>query len=129
MKFHTPLIYTTTYYYAEAKDKGCISSSSVHVVAKIMDCDDIQKDSIPNLFSPNGDGFNDTWDFDTRYHPEAVVQIYNRWGQLVWTSDKGYTKKWDGITRQGQKAPEDGYHYVIIDRGKIIKTGGVVLIR
>ena len=59
--------------------------------------------NIPNLFTPNGDGKNDTWDFfiDQQF-PEAIVEVYNRWGQKVYESSKGYLQKWDGQSMEGK---------------------------
>ncbi len=66
----------------------------------------------PSGFSPNGDGANDTWqlDFLSKY-PDCRVDIYNRWGQLVFSSD-GYAEAWDG-TFEGEDLPVGTYYYVI----------------
>ncbi|HLO91391.1 MAG TPA: gliding motility-associated C-terminal domain-containing protein, partial [Lentimicrobium sp.] len=53
---------------------------------------------VPNAFTPNGDGLNDTFkpiitkpDLISQYH----LSIYNRWGQCFFeTSDP--SKSWDG---------------------------------
>ncbi|WP_159439829.1 T9SS type B sorting domain-containing protein [Pontibacter lucknowensis] len=71
---------------------------------------------IPNGFTPNGDGINDTWVI--RNLPEAFpncrVTIYNRWGSPVFES-RGYGKEWDG-TNNGKRLP-DGTYYAIIEFG------------
>ncbi|HQL70792.1 MAG TPA: gliding motility-associated C-terminal domain-containing protein, partial [Bacteroidales bacterium] len=39
---------------------------------------------IPNAFTPNGDGINDTWIIDhIEMFPSAYIQVYNRWGQAL----------------------------------------------
>ena len=68
---------------------------------------------IPNAISPNGDGKNDIWvlTFIDKYYPEADIEIYNRWGQRLFTSH-GYKISWDG-TYQGAPLPVATYYYVI----------------
>jgi gliding motility-associated-like protein len=78
---------------------------------------------IPNAFTPNGDGVND--DFFTSGIPYNLdvqsfsMQIFNRWGQLVYTGDSE-KKPWDGITSEGQNAPMGTYAYLI----KVVTRGG-----
>lgn len=83
---------------------------------------------IPNVFSPNGDGMNDRWSIDgLKARPQATTEIYNRWGQLVFTGI-GYIA-WDG-TRKGQLLPEGTYYYVIkTTAGEKPYTGWVALLR
>jgi len=50
---------------------------------------------IPNAFTPNGDGINDLWIIENlEIYSGAVLNIYNRWGQLIHTG--GCADKWDG---------------------------------
>jgi len=50
---------------------------------------------IPSAFTPNGDGINDIWIIENlEIYYGAVVNIYNRWGQLIHTG--GCTDKWNG---------------------------------
>ncbi len=67
----------------------------------------------PGGFTPNSDGVNDTWivDFLDSY-PNNNVEIYNRWGELVFRSP-GYTEKWDGNFK-GKPLPVGTYYYIII---------------
>ena len=67
---------------------------------------------IPNVFTPNGDGVNDIWEIvNIDMFPEAEVYVFNRWGQLLFTS-KGYTEPWDGSYR-GHFVPAGTYMYII----------------
>jgi gliding motility-associated-like protein len=67
---------------------------------------------IPNVFSPNGDGINDIWEISgTGWYPDLEVTVFNRWGQTVWRSGRGYPVPWDGRSR-GKMLPVDSYHYV-----------------
>lgn len=85
---------------------GC-GSSSDEVLVKVY-----QKILIPNAFSPNGDGVNDTWIIEPLdLFDESVTQVYNRYGQVVYKSN-GYSKAWNG-THNGKMLPAGNYYYVI----------------
>jgi gliding motility-associated-like protein len=91
---------------------------------------------IPNAFTPNSDGFNDYWVIGSRVagslgeiYPWAVVEVYNRLGQLVFRSPEGYPDPWDGTFR-GHKLPMEAYFYVIfLNNGKPPISGHVTIIR
>lgn len=85
---------------------GCINSSTVDIF--------IYPDVIiPNGFSPNSDGRNDTWIIDNiQQFTECTVEVYNRWGELLFQSPKGYPKPWDGIYH-GKPLPVGTYYYII----------------
>lgn len=70
---------------------------------------------IPNTFSPNGDGINDTWDIlGIQNFPDCHIQIFTRWGQLVYQTT-GYSKekRWNGQSKTGKEVPPGAYFYVI----------------
>ncbi|MRR23517.1 gliding motility-associated C-terminal domain-containing protein, partial [bacterium] len=68
---------------------------------------------IPEAFSPNDDGTNDTWEIDHKeLYPDMEIKIFNRWGQKLWESPRGYPEPWDGRSN-GVRLPIDSYHYVI----------------
>ena len=51
---------------------------------------------IPAVFTPNGDGDNDSWEIlGIRAFPENTVQVFNRWGELVY-SKQNYENEFDG---------------------------------
>lgn len=68
---------------------------------------------IPNTFTPNDDGTNDTWQipFLERY-PTADVEIFDRNGKILFTQKNGYTKEWDALLN-GMKLSEGTYYYRI----------------
>ncbi|MFH1321750.1 MAG: gliding motility-associated C-terminal domain-containing protein, partial [Bacteroidota bacterium] len=67
---------------------------------------------IPTAITPNGNGLNDTWEIgNMEFYPDCLVEIYNRWGLLVFSS-RGYTEEWDG-THDGKTLPIGPYYYVI----------------
>jgi gliding motility-associated-like protein len=86
--------------------------------------------NVPNAFTPNGDGVNDTWIIDQiEIYPNAKVEIFNRWGELIYFASKGYSKPWDG-TYKGRELPIDSYHYVIdLKNGREALIGTITIIR
>jgi gliding motility-associated-like protein len=83
---------------------------------------------IPNAFSPNGDGINDTWQIEyLESYPGTTVDIFNRYGQKVFSS-VGYTKPWDG-KYNGKVLPVGTYYYVINPKnGRSTMSGSVTII-
>ncbi|TAE17279.1 MAG: hypothetical protein EAZ47_01005 [Bacteroidetes bacterium] len=72
----------------------------------------LQRIEIPNSFSPNGDGINDTWLIDgLNSYANATVQVFSRNGSLIFES-RGYPTPWNG-TYNGSKLPAATYYYVI----------------
>ena len=117
----TPLE-TTTYIVTGTDGNGCIDTAIVNVAVATSI---IFSDGI----TPNGDGLNDTWVIDLiDEFPNNVVQVYNRWGQLVFNS-KGYITDWDGL-HNGQPLPIGTYYYLINLGDKMPKyTGPITLMR
>ena len=65
----------------------------------------------PNAFTPNNDGVNDVWLPVALGVTSYELQIFNRWGELVWES-MDPTEPWLGSTTIGSHYLTDGlYHY------------------
>ncbi|MGZ4117716.1 MAG: T9SS type B sorting domain-containing protein [Bacteroidia bacterium] len=84
------------------------------------------------VFTPNGDGTNDTWGINnSEYFPNAWVLVYNRLGQKVF-DHKGLYEPWDGKDLFGVPVPDSSYFYIIYedksDEKSIIK-GTVSIIK
>jgi gliding motility-associated-like protein len=103
---------------------GCKSISDYQIFNNSNDCL-----TIWTSFSPDGDGVNDVWNIGhIELYPENTVQIFNRWGALLFES-KGYSQPWDG-TWQNKELPAETYYYVInLGDGSDILTGTVTIIR
>ena len=87
----------------------------------------IKDNDIPNLFSPNGDGSNDTWTIGgLSAYPEAMVSVFDRWGQKVYSGDSS-SDAWDG-TYDGKNLPTADYYY-ILDLGNGETYNGVVTLK
>jgi gliding motility-associated-like protein len=92
----------------------------------LYDCDSIlsmQTDTVkssvevPNVFSPNGDGLNDLFIFNSAGLSELHCSIYNRWGTKVYeifAPGDG----WDGRSTSGQKCSDGTYYFVYDAKGK-----------
>ncbi|MCE2847216.1 MAG: gliding motility-associated C-terminal domain-containing protein [Sphingobacteriales bacterium] len=66
---------------------------------------------VPNAFTPNGDGMNDTWGVVGEAIEEFSIQVFNRWGQLVYESSNPNVH-WDG-THMGNQVPMGTYVYKV----------------
>ena len=97
-----------TYLFTVTDNGGCtISTEAVALVD-----DDTECINIPNAFTPNQDGVNDTWIIDNiELFPWALIQVFNRWGQLVFEG-KGGGEPWDG-TWNGNIVPTGSYVYTV----------------
>lgn len=105
----------------------CVAFDSI----LIEDCsvDERFKD-MPTAFTPNGDGRNDTWRIpQLEPFPQAVVEVYDRWGKMIFRSEPGYSNPWDGNSADGRKMPMDSYYFVIsLGDGKSNPLAGTVTI-
>ncbi len=108
-------------------DNGCIARDTTYV--------DVLTDKkilyVPNAFTPDGNGNNDTFRIFTFGVKEIKLTIFNRWGELIFeTTDP--TAKWDG-TYQGDRIKPGTYTYNIYikykDDERVKKRGSVTLIR
>ena len=57
---------------------------------------------VPNAFTPNSDGTNDTFGAKGDGIIEFNIQIFNRWGELVFESND-INKVWDGIYKGNRR--------------------------
>jgi gliding motility-associated-like protein len=103
---------------------GCLGVDTITV--EVIDIDCI---SIPSSFTPNGDGVNDVWVIDnSQIYDGFEVNIFNRWGQSVFSSIGTY-ESWDG-TYNGQDMPATTYYYFIrISADSPMMQGTVTIVR
>ncbi|MCB0430645.1 MAG: gliding motility-associated C-terminal domain-containing protein [Flavobacteriales bacterium] len=114
---------TITYHVSVISANGCPASDSVTIEITIPKL-------VPEGISPNQDGKNDTWklDFVQTLYPNAIVEVYDRWGLRVFYS-KGYPKEWDG-TYEEKPLPSGTYYYIInLGDGSEPMTGPLTIIR
>lgn len=71
----------------------------------------------PNVFTPDGDGVNDTWilpiNFDV--YQENTVTIYNRWGDEIkrFSNYNNLDESWDGTDKNGTNVIGGTFFYII----------------
>jgi gliding motility-associated-like protein len=101
---------------------GCTAVATVEVHV-------LQSPVIPNTFTPNGDGINDTWAIQyLDSYPGCAVSIYNRYGTRLFYS-VGYPNAWDG-RYNGVVVPSGAYYYIIDPKhGRAVISGCVMIIR
>jgi gliding motility-associated-like protein len=89
--------------------------------------------TLPNVFTPNGDGINDCISVSNEGCIESMKCVfYNRWGQLVYeSSEKGFC--WDSRNINGALVPAGTYFYVYegeLRNGKsIVRKGQITILR
>jgi gliding motility-associated-like protein len=117
---------TTTYILrARPDDNTCGLPQESRVT--VLVADDIQ---LPNTFTPNADGINDRWVIGgLNTYPDAVTQVYNRNGQLIFRSVGGGASPWDG-TYKGKNVPAGNYYYIIdLNIANLKLSGSITVIR
>ena len=69
----------------------------------------------PNVFSPNNDGINDFFQASIDHracgHSDMSLQIFNRWGNLLFSEAHSIEPKWDGFVN-GSPASDGVYYYI-----------------
>ncbi len=110
------------YFVKATSTEGCSVVQPVNV--NIDDADILPA----NIFSPNGDGINDSWLIPLiEYYPEATIEIFTRNGQSIYRS-KGYTRVWDGRSNDGKIVPVGVYYYLIKQNAKQKPVSGTVTV-
>ncbi len=105
-------------------EHNCLKTDTFIVNPSTIDCIDA-----PTAFTPDGDGINDTWVLDNiNNYPNATVQIYNKWGNLLYETTNGNYTPWDGYF-DGRRLPSATYYYVInLNNGDAPYTGPVTIV-
>ncbi len=104
---------------------GCVASDSM----LLRRCLVTENSSIPNVFTPNGDGKNDFWHIPAfEYFPNSSVEVYDRWNRLVYKSNSKNYKPWDG-TSEGKDMPMGTYYYIIKGMASKDIKGSIIIIR
>jgi gliding motility-associated-like protein len=90
---------------------------------------------IPEGFSPNGDGANDTWVIPgIENYPNNSIVVFNRWGNQVYSAEP-YDNSWNGECNEsgtigGNTVPEGTYFFIFkSDRNAEVKQGFIYIKR
>ncbi len=103
------------YFVTITDSNNCVATDSVHVTIVV----DVGCLKIPTLITPNFDDLNDNWTIPgLEAFPEASVQIYNRWGNLIF-EENPFKNNWGGEVNHGAtidgggKVPPGTYFYIL----------------
>lgn len=125
----------TEYTFTVIDENGCTATAQV-----LIEIDKNRNVYIPNVFSPNGDGFNDEFRIFACTGVEDInfVRIYDRWGELIYEDDDlppdciGGSQLWDGRFN-GKTMNPAVFVYIIevefIDGVTLLYRGDLTLLR
>lgn len=87
--------------------RGCLVSDELEISVN-----DLKNVFVPNVFSPNADGINDTFYIQGKAGQIECFRIFDRWGNLVFEQKDAALNDllngWDG-SASGRKVPEGVY--------------------
>ncbi|WP_273272724.1 gliding motility-associated C-terminal domain-containing protein [Maribacter polysiphoniae] len=114
------LLITGTVYYAESynPDTGCMNPDRMAITVDLTNCNPEDYGFfIPDGFSPNGDGRNDTFFIPNIevIFPEFTLEIINRYGATLFKGDRN-NPAWNG--KNGNSTAPNGVYFYIIDYNK-----------
>jgi gliding motility-associated-like protein len=126
----TATVQQTTTFYVTVTDGICTRMDSVKVTVYDLICDEPDI-FVPNTFTPNGDGANDTLFVRGRHIERLDFQVFDRWGERVFRTED-ITIGWDG--RFGGKPADPAvfvYHLTAwcADGQRFFKKGNVTVVR
>lgn len=95
---------TRDYVFYVRDQRGCVVEQTIFL--EFLDI------VIPDFFTPQGDGTNDTWyPINIEIYPQITVKIFDRYQRLI-ASYQGNTKSWDGLYKS-KPLPSGDYWYVV----------------
>jgi large repetitive protein len=111
-----------TYTLTVTDSLGCVSHDQTSIVVS-------PEITVPNTFTPNGDGINDLWEVKGLIaYQKAVIDVFDRYGQKVFHS-VGYGSSWDGSCN-GRIIPPGTYFYIIdLKVNSQVLSGSLALVR
>lgn len=121
---------TTEYTVTLTDENGC--TTQLFVLVTVLPPCNADRLLIPNVFTPDGDGLNDSFGVVEYEGFERIssIKVFDRWGEKVY-ENAGTNPYWDG-TIDGQPGPSDVYVYIltiVCSDGETILHGDVTLIR
>jgi gliding motility-associated-like protein len=108
------------------------STGCADTTCRAINVDALEFINIPNVFTPDGDNINDVFYINSSGMKEFQLDIYNRWGTKVFSSnDAGI--KWDGRSSAGLELSDGTYYFILkavsISSKDNSTTGFVTLLR
>ena len=118
----------TQYDIEVVSDSGCVVNTQILVTVIPQ-----HQLYLPNAFTPNADGVNDTWEVFgyKKAWIRCSVEIFDRWGEKIFSStDLDF--QWDGKYRDNYVLPGIyiySFKVVFIDDYSVTNTGSITVIR
>lgn len=114
--------FSQTIYIQATHSSGCVIEDSVVFVVVEL--------TIPDGFSPNGDGVNETFYIPDLNGLEASLLVWNRWGDIVFKTDL-YENNWDGTCKtslcMGNGTLPEGTYFYTLEVKDVVMTGYITL--
>jgi gliding motility-associated-like protein len=121
---------TTIYYISAVDEFGCEMMEEITI--RVNEACQYSRLQIPNMISPNGDGYNDR--FEIRHEgfgQISLLKVFNRWGEVIYETND-IDQPWDG-TFKGVELNPGVYVYFLegfcLNDETFIKTGNVTIIK
>ncbi|MFD2908544.1 gliding motility-associated C-terminal domain-containing protein [Flavobacterium ardleyense] len=113
-----------TYKVVITQTLGCAASEEIEIIVKKPEIDDV-----PNLISPNNDGFNDTWVLPSAITSQSDIniKIFNSSGKMV-LSTNNYLNDWP-TEESDYKNSNAVFYYILSKGGDKIKQGTITVIK
>jgi len=99
-----------------AVDNGCLSDTVLVELEVWVNKEFVFFDTLPNVITPNNDGFNDIFSLnyqaDECLDEQFQIEIFDRWGRVVFSSSD-IEFEWNGKGNNGDDLSEGVYFFVI----------------
>ncbi|UKN01755.1 gliding motility-associated C-terminal domain-containing protein [Paracrocinitomix mangrovi] len=106
--FVGPLLADITYFVEVTDINGCKDTATIDI--KVLK--DITSVGVPNLITPNADGYNDVLQIENlESFAQNQMTVFNIYGQIVYEAQP-YNNDWDG-TYNGNQLPDGTYFYLL----------------
>lgn len=126
-QYAIPGIYNVSILVTSGAPNFCSDSITIHV--EIMPPSTV---TIPNIFTPNNDGFNDGFYAISEGIEQESLKIFNRWGRVVYVSEI-VSSPWNGNDPNGNESADGTYFYVYhgvgYDKKEYNLNGSITLMR
>lgn len=107
---------------------NCVDSLTKEITITVSNA--VSNEQKPNVFTPNGDGFNDIFDFHKLGNCNAFTfEIFDRWGLLILKSIDKKQNFWDGRTTSGEPVTDGVYFYIMNTENGDKLSGTVTVFR
>lgn len=85
---------------------GCIATDSIKITVVDPSTLDCSEAYLPNVFTPNNDGINDTYGISNPYALQDLIsfEIFDRWGSRVFATADPF-QRWDGTYQNKEVNP------------------------